>query len=122
MLIYLQTPPAVIDSRKDHPRLPGADAASPNKAKATGATVALEDRSITLPPLPKDGSQGRAHFKEIHAQIRNALEDLTLSLQTSYGRPEAGMALPADLSVPPERMAEGTALLRAVDDPEFLRL
>lgn len=82
----------------------------------------LEDRSITLPPLPQDGREGRARFKEVHGQIRKAMEDLTLSLQTLYGIPEAGQLLPADLSVPPERAVEGAELVGVIDDSEFVRL
>ena len=98
------------------------DPAPPPKAKTAGTLVKVEDRSITLPPLPQTGSEGRARFKEIHAQIGAALEDLTLSLQALYGRPEAGMALAADLSVPPELAEEGAALVGVIDDPDYARL
>ncbi|WP_257311501.1 hypothetical protein [Geothrix fuzhouensis] len=94
----------------------------PPKAKAAGTEVKVEDRSITLPPLPLTGSQGRTGFKEIHAQIRAAMEDLNLSLQALYGRPEASQALAADLSVPPELAEEGVVLVGVIDDPQYARL
>ena len=101
--------------------LPG-DPGPPPKAKAAGTEVKVEDRSITVPPLPLTGSQGRAGFKEIHAQIRAAMEDLNLSLQTLYGRPEASLALTKDLSVPPELAEEGAVLVGVIDDPQYARL
>jgi hypothetical protein len=101
--------------------LPG-DPGPPPKAKAAGTEVKIEDRSITVPPLPLTGSQGRAGFKEIHAQIRAAMEDLNLSLQTLYGRPEASLALAADLSVPSELAEEGAVLVAVIDDPRYARL
>jgi hypothetical protein len=94
----------------------------PPKPKPAGTLVRVEDRSITLPPLPQTGGEGRARFKEIHAQIRTALEDLDLSLLVLYGRPEAGVVLAADLSVPPELVEEGAALVGTVDDPTYTRL
>ena len=98
------------------------DPAAPPKAKPAGTLVKVEDRSITLPPLPRTGSEGRARFKEIHAQIRTALEDLDLSLLTLYERPEARMLLAADLSVPSEPTEEAAVLVGAIDDPGCARL
>jgi hypothetical protein len=94
----------------------------PPKPKPAGTLVRVEDRPITLPPLPQAGSEGRARFREIHAQIRAAQEDLELSLLPLYERPEAGKALAAELSVPPELAEEGAALVGAIDDPGFARL
>ena len=100
------------------PRDPGP----PSKAKAAGTEVKVEDRSITVPPLPQTGSQGRARFKEIHSQIRAAMDDLNLSLQALYGRPEASEVLAADLSVPPELAEEGSVLVGIIDDPQYAQL
>jgi hypothetical protein len=91
------------------------------KSKPAGTLVKVEDRSITLPPLPRTGSEGRARFKEIHAQIRTAMEDLELSLLTLYGKPEAGMPLAAELSVPSELAEEATVLVGVLDDPDYPR-
>ncbi len=93
----------------------------PQKPGVTEAVVALEDRAISLPRMPRDGAQGRAGFKEVHAQIGQALDDLNLSLVTLYGGPRAG-ALPGNLSVPPRLAEDGRALLRIIDDPDYLRL
>lgn len=96
--------------------------APPPKAKPAGAQVKVEDRSITLPPLPQTGSEGRTRFKEAHAQIKTALEDLDLGLQAMYAKPEAAMALTANLSVPPGLAEEGAALVGVIDDPDHARL
>jgi hypothetical protein len=98
------------------------DPAPPPRPKPAGTLVKVEDRSITLPPLPRTGSEGRAHFKEIHTQIRTALEDLDLSLLTLYERPEARMLLAADLSVPSELAEEAAVLVGAIDDTGYARL
>lgn len=98
------------------------DPPPPQKTRPSGTVVKVEDRSITLPPLPRDGNLGRARFKEIHSQIRTALEDLDLSLLAMYGRPEARAVLAANLSVPPELVDEGVALVGVIDDPEYARL
>lgn len=91
------------------------------KPEVAGAVVAMEDRAITLPQMPRDGAQGRAEFKEVHAQIGRNLDDLNLSLVTLYGRQDAG-ALPTNLSVPSELAEAGRALVRVIDDPDYLRL
>lgn len=96
--------------------------APPPKAKPSGTLVKVEDRSIALPPLPRTGKEGRAGFKETHAQIRTALEDLDLSLLTLYERPEARMRLATDLSVPTELAEEAILLVGAIDDPGYARL
>jgi hypothetical protein len=101
--------------------LPQDPAALP-KAKLAGTLVRVEDRSITLPPLPRTGSEGRGRFKEIHAQIRTALEDLDLSLKSLYERPEARNPLAADLSVPSELAEEAAVLVGAIDDTGYARL
>jgi hypothetical protein len=86
------------------------------------ALVALVDRPITLPPLPKDAPDGRERFKAVHEQVGQALEDLKQGLIALYQRPEAGMALPADLSVPRELAVEGTDLLQVLADAEYRQL
>lgn len=86
------------------------------------ALVTLVDRPITLPSLPKDAPDGRERFKAVHEQVGQALEDLKQGLIALYQKPEAGMALPADLSVPRELAAEGTDLLQVLADAEYRQL
>jgi hypothetical protein len=92
------------------------------QSKVVESVVKVEDRSISLPPLPLDGPQARARFKAVHGQLGTAMADLTLSLQALYGRPEAAMRLAADLSVPAEAAEEGAALLGVIEDAEYGRL
>ena len=98
------------------------DQPKPPQAKVIETLVKVEDRSISLPPLPLDGPQGRAGFKAVHGQIKTALEDLALSLQGHYARPEAAAPLAADLSVPAESVEEGAALLGIIEDAPYVRL
>lgn len=93
----------------------------PAKPKVPELVVALEDRSITLPRLPGTGTQGRTQFKEVHAQVTQAMADLNHSLRALYARKEAG-PLAAELSVPQELAEEGAALVQIVDDTDFARL
>lgn len=83
--------------------------------------VALEDRSIALPRLPRTGGEGRSQFKEVHARVGIALGDLTVSLQALYRRPEA-RPLATDLSVPVDLAEEGRALVQVIDDPGYVDL
>lgn len=106
-------------------RLPGtlpSDGSSTKQTKVPVASVVVEDRPITLPTLPQDGEQARTQFKNIHLQIRNAIEDLNQALLALYGRPEAESVLPPVLSVPSVRLAEGVELLGVINDPEFSRI
>lgn len=93
----------------------------PQKPKVPELVVVMEDRSITLPRLPGTGTQGRNQFKEVHAQVTQAMADLNDSLRALYGRKEA-RPLAADLSVPADLAAEGTALVQVIEDPDFVRL
>lgn len=90
--------------------------------KVPEALVVLEDRTIGLPPLPMNGGQGRKQFKVIHAQIKTAQHDLTLSLQGLYGKPEATTVLGGDLSVPEASEAEGAALVAVLMDADQAKL
>lgn len=77
---------------------------------------------MTLPALPDEVRPGRARFREVHAQIAATQEDLLQGLRELYALPAAHRPLPADLAVPPEAVAEGTALIAVVDDRSFARL
>ena len=94
----------------------------PSQAKVVESVVKVEDRSISMPPLPLDGAHGRARFKAVHGQVGTAMADLALSLQALYGRPEAALPLAADLSVPQEAVAEGNSLLGVIEDPDYVQL
>lgn len=96
--------------------------APPQKPKPPEAMVKVEDRSITLPPLPGEGHPGRGLFQATHAQIKAAMEDLTAGLQALYEKPEALKELPVELSIPSEDAAEGTLLLSVIDDKAFVQL
>jgi hypothetical protein len=91
-------------------------------AKAAGASVAVVDRPISLPPLPRDGEQGHAQFKTIHGQIGDAMADLNRALPALYARPEGQNPLPPTLAIPPEDTAEATVLLDLVHGQEYARL
>lgn len=93
----------------------------PQKPKVPELVVVMEDRSITLPRLPRSGGQGRSLFKEVHAQVTLAMVDLNASLRTMYGLPGAGR-LAANLSVPEDLATEGAALVQVIEDPDFIRL
>ncbi len=99
-----------------------SDQVPPQKPKVAEAVVVLEDRSITLPPLPRDVGQGRAQFKEIHTQIQNALQDLGVSLQVLYAKPEARLVLARDLEVPQALAVEGKELVGILADADYVRL
>lgn len=99
-----------------------ADQAPQRKPKVVEAVVVLEERPITLPPLPHDVGQGRQQFKEVHAQIQTALRDLGLSLQSLYAKPEAGITLARDLNVPAAFAIEGSELVEVMTDLEHGRL
>jgi hypothetical protein len=92
------------------------------QGRAAGTSVAVVDRPITLPALPRDGKQGHAQFKDIHGQIGNAMADLNRALPALYGRPEGQKPLPVQLSIPSESVAEATALLEVIQDQTFVRL
>lgn len=94
----------------------------PQQVKESGIIVALEGRSITLPRLPLDSREDRTRFKEIHAQIGTAQEDLAQSLGALYGKPEAKLPLPKEITVQQEDVPEVRALLAVIGDAEFGRL
>lgn len=110
-------------SRKQRALPGGLPSDGPSKqSQPAGTSVAVVDRPITLPPMPRDGKQGHAQFKDIHGQIGNAMADLNRALPALYGRPEGREPLPVQLSIPPENMAEATALLEIIQGQTFLRL
>lgn len=111
-------PLALVLLQSPEPKLPQSP---PRSRGVVEAVVPLEDRAITLPQLPRDSAQGRSGFKEVHTLIRQSLDDLNLSLAALYGRREAE-ALPGNLSVPPRLAEGGRALVRIIDDPDYLRL
>jgi len=109
-------------NKKQLPRTIPSSESSTKQDKVHVASVEVEDRPINLPALPQDAGQARTQFKTIHLQIRMAIEDLNQAILTLHGKPAAGSALPAVLSVPSEREAEGVELLGVINDSEFLRI
>lgn len=94
----------------------------PAKAKPVETVVVLEDRAITLPPLPQGGRQAWHGFKEIHFQIQAAQKTLRWSIQSLLEKPEANFHLTDRLELPRGLAAEAKALVDILIDPEFTRL
>jgi len=99
-----------------------ASAPDPPKAKPVEGTFILEDRSISMPPLPRDGGEGRSRYGEVRRSIQAAQMDLAAALGALD--PElVRTEIPAQgLAVPKSRAAQAQALVDILKDPAYARL